>query len=342
MSESCMVIAHHLLYHDLISMACPVLSTNIFEKYVWFYKHFMRNNYPPYFTAFILVFLSGLIWSFGVVTVRYMIEAQEYVFQYLFYRGISISCILITYLFLREGLSFYKNFFKIGIPGLLGGLFLSTAFIGFIFSITMTTAAVTLFMLAAMPFIAAIAGYFLLGEVLRRPTLIAMIIAFLGVCIMIINDSVSGSALGAIIGFISASGFALYTVTLRWKPETPKFTTVVLAGIFCAIFSITVLGFSSQPFESMPKINSYLSLLHGVIVASGLILYSLGAKYLPSAELALLSLMEVVGGVLWIWIPFFGINEVPSFTVIVGGIIITLAVLMHGVGARRKRMPVMP
>ena len=40
------------------------------------------------------------------------------------------------------------------------------------------------------------------------------------------------------------------------------------------------------------------------IVASGLILYSLGAKYLPSAELALLSLMEVVGGVLWVWIPF--------------------------------------
>ena len=92
----------------------------------------------------------------------------------------------------------------------------------------------------------------------------------------------------------------------------------------------------------MPTINSYLSLLHGLLVASGLILYSLGAKYLPSAELALLSLMEVVGGVLWVWIPIFGINQVPSLTVIVGGIIITLAVLMHGIGARRKRMPVMP
>ena len=92
----------------------------------------------------------------------------------------------------------------------------------------------------------------------------------------------------------------------------------------------------------MPTINSYLSMLHGVIVAAGLILYSLGAKYLPSAELALLSLMEVVGGVLWVWIPLFGINEVPSLAVILGGLIITLAVLMHGVGARRKRMPIMP
>jgi drug/metabolite transporter (DMT)-like permease len=257
-------------------------------------------------------------------------------------RGISIACILICYLIFREGFSFYKNFLNIGISGFLGGIFLSTAFIGFIFSITMTSAAVTLFMLAAMPFIAAIVGFFVLGEILRRSTLISMIIAFIGVLIMILNDSVSGSALGAIIGFISATGFALYTVTIRWKPDTPKFTTVVLAGIFCTIFSFIVLGFSFKPFESMPAINSYLSLLHGTIVAAGLILYSLGAKYLPSAELALLSLMEVVGGVLWVWIPIFGINEVPSLTVIVGGIIITFAVLMHGIGARRKRMPVMP
>ena len=92
----------------------------------------------------------------------------------------------------------------------------------------------------------------------------------------------------------------------------------------------------------MPLINSYLSLLHGLIVATGLILYSLGAKYLPSAELALLSLMEVVGGVLWVWMPIFGINEVPSLTVIIGGIVITFAVIIHGVSTRRRRTPVLP
>jgi hypothetical protein len=92
-------------------------------------------------------------------------------------------------------------------------------------------------MLAAMPFIAAVVGYFTIGEKLRLSTLIAMIIAFIGVAIMIINDSIGGSALGALLGFLSATGFAVYTVTIRWKPETPKFTTVVMAGIFCSIFS---------------------------------------------------------------------------------------------------------
>ena len=104
-----------------------------------------------------------------------MIDGHSYVFQYLFYRGISIAIILLFYLFIKEGTGFYKNFYKVGISGVLGGIFLPTAFTGFIFSITMTTAAVTLFMLAAMPFIAAVFGYFILGELLTRKTLIAMI-----------------------------------------------------------------------------------------------------------------------------------------------------------------------
>ena len=291
-----------------------------------------------YLYAFTVVFLAGILWSFGALTVRYMIDGHEYVFQYLFYRGFAIAIILIIYLFFREGILFYENFFKIGISSVLGGIFLATAFTGFIFSITMTTAAVTLFMLAAMPFIAAIVGYFILGEILKKTTLVAMVVAFVGVCVMIVNDSISGTALGAIIGFISATGFALYTVTIRWKPETPKFTTVVLAGVFCALFAFFILGFSFEPFKTMPLINSYLSLLHGFLVASGLILYSLGAKYLPSAELALLSLMEVVGGVLWVWIPIFGINEVPSLTVIIGGTIITLAVIYYGYAARQSEV----
>ena len=298
----------------------------------------MQKYSSSYLKAFFLVFFAGLLWSFGAVVVRYMIDANQYQPQYLFYRGISIALILCIYLFFREGLNFYKNFKKIGISGIIGGLCLASAFTGFIFSITMTSAAVTLFMLAAMPFIAAIVGYLILKETLRKMTLFSMIIAFIGVMIMIINDSINGSALGAFVGFLSALGFALYTVTIRWRPETPKFTTVVLAGIFCALFSLIIISFFNSPF-AIPSQNIYLSLLHGCLVASGLILYSLGAKYMPAAELALLSLMEVVGGILWVWIPLFGINEVPSLPIVIGGIVITSAVILHGLGARKKIIP---
>ena len=45
---------------------------------------------------------------------------------------------------------------------------------------------------------------------------------------------------------------------------------------------------------------------------SGLILYSIGSKNLPAAELTLLSLTEIIGGIFWVWLPIFGINESPS------------------------------
>ena len=302
-------------------------------------KSFIVKNYDSYyFTGFFLVFTAGLFWSFGAVVVRYMVDANQYQPQYLFYRGISIALILFFYLLIREGITFYGNFKKIGISGIIGGLCLASAFTGFIFSITLTSAAVTLFMLASMPFIAAIVGYLILKETLRRMTLITMVFAFIGVMIMIINDSINGSAIGALVGFLSALGFALYTVTIRWRPETPKFTTVVLAGIFCALFSLIIIVLYNKPFV-IPTKNVYLSLLHGSLVASGLILYSLGAKYMPAAELALVSLIEVVGGVVWVWIPLFGINEVPNLPTIIGGVIVTFAVILHGFGAKRKIIP---
>jgi drug/metabolite transporter (DMT)-like permease len=58
------------------------------------------QSQSSYFYAFILVFLAGFLWSFGAVTVRYMVDGHDYVFQYLFYRGISIAIILIAYLFI--------------------------------------------------------------------------------------------------------------------------------------------------------------------------------------------------------------------------------------------------
>jgi drug/metabolite transporter (DMT)-like permease len=89
---------------------------------------------------------------------------------------------------------------------------------------------------------------------------------------------------------------------------------------------------------AMPVRNVYLSILHGSIVGLGLILFSMGAKFLPAAELALLSMMEVVGGVLWVYLPVFGIHEVPSTLTVVGGVILLGAIVLDGVGARQQHM----
>ena len=55
----------------------------------------------------------------------------------------------------------------------------------------------------------------------------------------------------------------------------------------------------------------------------------MGSKIIPAAELTLLSLTEVVGGIFWVWMPILGINEVPSANTIVGGFLILMSIVYY-------------
>ena len=69
--------------------------------------------------------------------------------------------------------------------------------------------------------------------------------------------------------------------------------------------------------------------LHGTLVCLGLILYSIGSKAIPAAELTLLSLTEVIGGIFWVWLPIFGINEIPSTNTIIGGFFLFISLVYY-------------
>ena len=289
-----------------------------------------------YLNCFFLVCLAGTIWSFGALIVRYMTEAQQYQWQYLFFRGLTIAVVLSAYLLAKEGVTFIRNFKRNGFSIVLGACGLVAAFSGFIWSITLTTAANTLFMLAASPFIAAFFGILLLRENVRSMTWLAMVIAVLGILIMVVEGLETDHLLGNLIALISAFGFAVFSVSLRWRRETPQFNTIALAGLLCALLTLCIVFFDNDTLV-MPLRNIYLSILHGFIVGFGLILFVLGAKFLPAAELALLSLVEVVGGVLWVYLPIFGIHEVPSALSLVGGSVVLFAIVLDGMGMRRRR-----
>ena len=169
--------------------------------------------------------------------------------------------------------------------------------------------------------------------------IVAMVIALVGMLIMVLEGLEAGNFLGNLMALVSAVGFAVFAVSLRWRKETPQFTTVALAGALCALLTMLILIFLNDTLV-MPPRNVYLSMLHGFIVGGGLILFSMGAKFLPAAELALLSLVEVVGGILWVYLPIFGIHEVPSALTVVGGIIVLSAIVLDGMSVRQKRQTI--
>ena len=275
-----------------------------------------------------IVLLAGILWSFGPYVVRHIDQPETVPWQYLFTRGLVIFILLNLYLFLEEGINFYKNYLKIGISGIIGGIGLGFAMITFIWSITNTSAAVTLLCLASMPFITALLGFLFLKEKISLTVWISIIVAAFGISVMAFDNVGQNSLPGFIFGLISALGFSVFSVSLRWRKETPKFTTVAIAGLFCFLFSTVMISSSGLNFLTTGK-NEALFATHGTLVCLGLILYSIGSKNIPAAELTLLSLTEVIGGIFWVWLPWLGINEIPSTNTIIGGFFIFIAIFYY-------------
>ena len=154
-----------------------------------------------------IVLLAGLFWSFGPYVVRNIDAAHTVPWQYLFTRGLVIFILLNIFLYLEEGLDFYKNYFKVGISGLIGGSGLALAMISFIWSITNTSASVTLLCLAAMPFITALLGFLFLKEKISISVWISIIVAASGIIIIALGNKNPGSLGGLLFGLMSALGF---------------------------------------------------------------------------------------------------------------------------------------
>tara|TARA_Y100000590_G_C15618660_1_gene976738 strand:- start:534 stop:1439 length:906 start_codon:yes stop_codon:yes gene_type:complete len=286
--------------------------------------------------AVTIILIAGIFWSFGPYVVRHIDEANTVPWQYLFTRGIVIFILLNLFLFFEEGKNFLKNYLNVGISGFIGGIGLGIAMTTFIWSITHTTAAVTLLCLAAMPFMTALLGFLFLKEEVSINVWISIVIATAGIGIMAFDTTGKNSFFGLLFGLASATGFSVFSISLRWNRKIPKFTTVAIAGLFCCIFSFVMMKYNNLPLLSSSK-NEALFATHGTIVCLGLILYSMGSKIIPAADLTLLSLTEVIGGIFWVWLPWLGINEVPATNTIIGGFFIFLAIFYYSMIMQSNR-----
>ena len=83
--------------------------------------------------------------------------------------------------------------------------------------------------------------------------------------------------------------------------------------------------------------NQALFAVHGTLVCLGMILYAIASKNIQAAELTLLSLTEVIGGIFWVWLPWLGINEVPATNTIIGGFFIFIAIFYYSLIMQTNR-----
>ncbi len=293
---------------------------------------------PPlsYLNGVLLVLMAGVFWSTMGLGIRNIDNAN--VWQILCYRSFSLSIFLFVVISFRSGYKPISTIKKSGVAGVIGGFGLVLAFAGGIYAIQTTTVANAMFLFASAPFLAAIFGWVILREEVRKGTWLATLLAIVGIAIMVIDGISLGKMLGNIMAMLSAFGFAIFTIALRWGKLEDMLPAVFMAGVFALVISAVIC--LSQGYNLQLSVNDAgIAIAMGIFqVGLGLTIYTIGSKVVPAAELALLSMTEVLLGPLWVWL-FVG--ETVSFYTLLGGAVLLIAIAGNALsGIRRTPVPV--
>ena len=209
----------------------------------------------------------------------------------------------------------------LGRDGVVATVFLAISSGTFLLALNYTTVANVLFFQAAAPMLAALLGWIVLSERIGRRTWTGMAVAGIGVTVMVIG-SLEAGALAVVLPFVMSASFAGVIVIARHRREVSMLPATCASQ---ALIVLVVAPFAS--FGSATASDWRIFVALGVFqMGLGLALLTIGARLLPPAEVALLALLEVVLGPLWVWLAY---AEKPRATTLVGGVIIMAAVVIQ-------------
>jgi drug/metabolite transporter (DMT)-like permease len=224
---------------------------------------------------------------------------------------------------------------SIGIAGVGLALCLAVASGAFIAALNHTTVARVLFIQAISPVLAAVLARVLLGEPIARRSVLAMVVALGGVALML-GAPGGGDLAGDGLALVMALAFALALVITRHRRDVSMAPATCLSQLFLLV--------AFAPFASPGEIGAadvaWLALLGGGQIGLGLALLTIGARLIPAAQVALITLLEVVLGPLWVWL---ALSERPGTGTLAGGAVVIAAILIQTHGAPAgERGPIAP
>ena len=268
----------------------------------------------------LLVFFGACSLSFGGLIVKSFEGAT--LWQILFWRSLFFIIVVFIFLLISYKKRIFRAFYNSGIPGIFGGIILSSGFCGYVFAMYNTTVANTNFIIQTQTIFLAIFGYFFLKEKISKITLVSIFLAISGIILMVGSDLEPGQMSGNLAAFIMPVSFAILILIIRKYPNVDMVPLQLYAGITAMIIGYIIAG----------KINIsahdiFLGFLAGFFqLGFGFILITIGARSTPSAMVGIIMLTEAVLGPFWAWL---FINENSSFMVLIGGTIVIIAVLLQ-------------
>jgi drug/metabolite transporter (DMT)-like permease len=238
---------------------------------------------------------------------------------------------LVAYVAVAERGAVLPAFRAIGRAGIAVTALLAISSGSFIVALNHASVANILFMQALAPVLAAAFGM-LVGEPVSRRTWLAMVVAIGGVALMVGGPG-RPHALGFGLSVVMTTSFAGLLVITRHRRD------VSMAPATCLSQLLVLL--CAAPFAHPGQVGSadlvLLSSLGIGQIGLGFVFFTIGGRLIPAAEVALITLLEVVLGPLWVWLV---LSEQPGVATLLGGVVVlgAVAIQVRG-GAVEQRVP---
>ena len=278
--------------------------------------------------AVLLIASSSLLISINGFMLRSIETANEW--QVIFGRQIFFTPAILLVLALRYRGQLVRMFIDAGWVGVAAGICLGLANPTVILAMTHTTIANALFTLSASPLITAVLAWIILRESISKITLIAIAAAMIGISMMLADGLGGGSIAGNLLALLCAFFFSLFVIFLRLGKDRNMLPTSVLGGAVGALVGLAGAGWDYH----LSVHDGLLCLLWGGgIVTVVHFLFIQGSRYVPGAEIMLITLIEFILGPMWVWV---GFGERPSTMALLGGGLVLAAVAGRAIAMMQK------
>jgi len=269
----------------------------------------------------LLVACAAVCWSSGGLIVR-LVATSPWTTS--LWRSLFAALFLSAVLWIVRGRGIVAQWRDGGRPVLAVAACMAMASTCFIFSLAHTSVANTLILMSTGPYVTALAAFLLLGERVAPRTWVTMGVALAGAVIMVSDSYSRGTVVGDLLAIVMSASFALATVLVRRHPEIRMAPAAALATTLTALVALPL----ADPLATAPRDLALLAFFGIGQFGAGFLLFMAGARLIPAAESALIGMLEIVLGPLWVWLV---LSERPRGASLVGGAVIFAAVLAPSV-----------
>jgi len=236
-------------------------------------------------------------------------------------RAVFATLALLLVVVLAERRRTVEAFRTMGRWGLAMAVFLAVSSGAFLLALNYATVANVLFMQAAAPMLAALLGWALLSERIDGRTWAALVLATGGVVLMAAGSFEAG-VLAVVLPLVVTVSFAAVIVIARHRRDVSMMPATCTSQVLVVVAFLPFVSFGTASGGDW----AIFAALGVGQMGVGLALLTRGARLIPPADVAVISLLEIVLGPLWVWLAY---DEQPTAATLVGGAVVAAAVLLQ-------------